>query len=104
MIANKMDKDSKENEIEESFDEDDSQSCESCGGQLESKKVNLEEFEGGKLYLMENVTAHVCEHCGEMWVPEPTLKEFEKMMQTAINYHARKKSKKYKSRSRNKKK
>ncbi len=63
--------------------------CEACGGVLKAEKVNLEEFEGGKLYLMENVVAYVCQECGEMWVPEPILNEFEDMMKTAKLHHAK---------------
>jgi len=70
-------------ELENVFEEEEENICQACGGPLKLEKVNLEEFEGGKLYLMENVAAYVCESCGEMWVPEPVLKEFEKMMDTA---------------------
>ncbi len=56
--------------------------CEACGGQLEFEKVNLEDYEGGKLYLMESVPAYVCQECGEIWVPEPIMDEFEKMIAT----------------------
>jgi YgiT-type zinc finger domain-containing protein len=57
--------------------------CEVCGGPLELEKVNLEDFQGGKLYMMENVPAYVCQECGEIWVPEPIMQEFEKMIETA---------------------
>jgi YgiT-type zinc finger domain-containing protein len=73
--------------IEDSFEEAQSV-CEACGGQLKPEKVNLEEFEGGKLYLMENVMSFVCQECGEVWVPEPVLKEFEKMMDVAKEHSA----------------
>lgn len=68
------------------FEEDSEEvkrACEACGGELKVEKVNLEEFEGGKLYLMESVSAFVCQECGEIWVPEPVLKEFEVMINTA---------------------
>ncbi len=70
------------NQFEEDSEEA-KRSCEVCGGELKVEKVNLEEFEGGKLYLMENVSAFVCQECGEIWVPEPALKEFEIMINTA---------------------
>ena len=57
--------------------------CEVCGGTLVLEKVNLEDYQGGKLYMMENVPAYVCQECGEIWVPEPIMKEFEKMIETA---------------------
>lgn len=76
-------------ETEEFFEEAES-ACQACGGELKPEKVNLEELEGGKLYLMENVPAMVCEECGEIWVPEPILKEFEKMMETAKLHRVKK--------------
>lgn len=57
--------------------------CEACGGALELEKVNLEDYQGGKLYMMEQVPAYVCQECGEIWVPEPIMEEFEKMIETA---------------------
>lgn len=57
--------------------------CQACGGPLELEKVNLEDYQGGKLYVMENVPAYVCQECGEIWVPEPIMEEFEKMIETA---------------------
>lgn len=57
--------------------------CEACGGSLKLDKVNLEDYEGGKLYMMEGVPAYVCMECNETWVPEPIMEEFEKMIETA---------------------
>ncbi|MFA5114099.1 MAG: YgiT-type zinc finger protein [Candidatus Margulisiibacteriota bacterium] len=59
------------------------EACEACGGPLELEKVNLEDYQGGKLYMMESVPAYVCQECGEVWVPEPLMAEFEKMIATA---------------------
>jgi YgiT-type zinc finger domain-containing protein len=79
----------KESSIPENLfneDNDEFTECEACGGTLKKDKVNLEEFEEGKLYVMEQVPAYVCEGCGEIWVPAPILKEFEKMLDTAKHY------------------
>jgi YgiT-type zinc finger domain-containing protein len=57
--------------------------CQACGGPLMQEKVNLEDYQGGKLYMMEKVLAYVCQNCGEIWVPEPIMIEFEKMIETA---------------------
>jgi YgiT-type zinc finger domain-containing protein len=57
--------------------------CAACGGHLELEKVNLEDYQGGKLYMMEQVPAYVCQECNEIWVPEPIMAEFEKMIETA---------------------
>ena len=50
---------------------------------MDLEKVNLEDYQGGKLYMMENVPAYVCQECGEIWVPEPIMLEFEKMIEAA---------------------
>ena len=60
--------------------------CEVCGGPLVLEKVNLEDYQGGKLYMMEGVPAYVCQECGEVWVPEPIMNEFEKMIETAKHH------------------
>ena len=72
--------------------------CQACGGPLELEKVNLEDYQGGKLYMMEQVPAFVCQSCGEVWVPEPIMKEFEKMIET-VKARKKPKSKKRKRRS-----
>jgi len=78
----------------EELTEEAQEACQACGGELKAEKVNLEEFEGGKLYLMENVSAYVCQECGEVWVPEPILAEFEKMINTAKQHAVKAKPKK----------
>lgn len=62
---------------------DDPQYCDECGGMLKPKKIRLEEFEGGKLYVIEDAPVMECDSCGEVWVPEPIIKEFEQMMSLA---------------------
>ena len=57
--------------------------CEICGGPLIFEKVNLEDYQGGKLYMMEKVPALACQECGEVWIPEHVMAEFEKMIKTA---------------------
>jgi len=83
-------------ELDNFLTEDPDNACEACGGSLKLEKVNLEDYQGGKLYMMENVSAYVCQECGEIWVPEPTMKEFEKMIETAKQSHAPAKTKKEK--------
>lgn len=67
--------------------------CQNCGGALAIEKVNLEDYQGGKLYMMESIPAFVCQECGEVWVPEPIMKEFVKMIDTAkkLRHHSKKK-------------
>ncbi|MBN2057644.1 MAG: YgiT-type zinc finger protein [Candidatus Saganbacteria bacterium] len=71
--------------------------CQACGGPLTLEKVNLEDYQGGKLYMMEQVPAYVCENCGEIWVPEPIMIEFERMIQTVKNRRTAKGTRKSKT-------
>lgn len=70
--------------------------CQACGGSLILEKVNLEDYQGGKLYMMENVPAFACQSCGEIWVPEPIMAEFEKMIETAKKHSKKRKGRKKK--------
>ena len=81
-MCNNLKNSNGDNNIANLFEEDDEEgTCDNCGGELKAEKVTLEELENGKLYVMENVPAKVCQDCGEKWVPETVLKEFEKMME-----------------------
>ena len=91
-----------EEAIEEEFDGEIG-SCQSCGGKLKVEKSNREEFEGGKLYAMENVMVYMCEDCGEMWVPEPIMIEFENMINIAKKYSHKKEVESHKKESKSKK-
>lgn len=64
-------------------EEKEQQYCEECGGTLKPNKIRLEEFEGGKLYVIEDAPVLECESCGEVWVPQPIIDEFESMMDAA---------------------
>jgi YgiT-type zinc finger domain-containing protein len=70
--------------------------CQACGGPLFLEKVNLEDYQEGKLYIMDKVPAYVCQSCGEVWVPEPIMKEFEKMIEVAKHRKKAKEGKKKK--------
>ena len=78
-------------------------SCEACGGFLSLEKVNLEDYQDDKLYMMENVPAFVCGECGEVWVPEPIMLEFEKMIAAAKKHNKGKKVPKKKKKKTKKK-
>ena len=67
----------------EFLEENKPEECQACAGPLVLEKVNLEDYQGGKLYMMEQVPAYVCQDCGEVWVPEPIMAEFEKMIEIA---------------------
>ena len=70
--------------------------CQACGGSLAKEEVNLEDLEDGKLYLMEKIPGYVCQSCGEIWIPEAILKDFEKMIDLAQKRRTKKKRKKKK--------
>lgn len=57
--------------------------CPACQGKLKKDLVELEDIENGKVVKMKDVEAMVCEQCGEIWVPEPIIKEFEKLLDAA---------------------
>jgi YgiT-type zinc finger domain-containing protein len=76
MAGKKEDKPGSQGEEEQQF-------CEECGGALKPGKMRLEEFEGGKLFVIEDAPVMECESCGEVWVPQPIIEEFEQMMEAA---------------------
>lgn len=61
--------------------EEESKQCESCGGTLIPEKMKLEEFEDGKLYVINDAPVMACQSCGEVWVPEKILDELEQMIE-----------------------
>jgi YgiT-type zinc finger domain-containing protein len=92
-------------EYKKLLEENQPEACQACGGPLVFEKVNLEDYQGGKLYMMEQVPAFACQECGEIWVPEPVMAEFEKMIETAkLHRKTRKKAARRKPRKKGKKK
>lgn len=73
------------------IDENELDECQACSGPLSREKINLEDYQGGKLYMMEQIEAFVCQNCGEVWIPEKTMMEFEKMIVTAKAHNKTKK-------------
>ncbi|TGO02183.1 hypothetical protein PN36_29195 [Candidatus Thiomargarita nelsonii] len=47
--------------------------CEFCGGKTKPKEVKRQHWLSGKLYLVENVNAEVCNECGERYFHAKTL-------------------------------
>lgn len=47
--------------------------CEFCGGKTTKKKVRKQHWLRGRLYLVENVEAEVCNECGERYFHAKTL-------------------------------
>lgn len=68
--------------LKELLEQSEIEACQACGGSLRIERVNLEEYEGGKLFVMDSIPAYVCNECGETWVPDTIMSEFEKMIET----------------------
>jgi YgiT-type zinc finger domain-containing protein len=47
--------------------------CDFCGGQTKRRRVKKHHRYKGRLYLVENVPAEVCQECGERYFHATTL-------------------------------
>ena len=47
--------------------------CELCGGTTSQRKVKRQHWLKGKLYIVEDVEAEVCQDCGERYFHAKTL-------------------------------
>lgn len=47
--------------------------CEFCGGEMRKKRVKKHHWLQGRLYIIENVEAEVCQECGERYFHATTL-------------------------------
>ena len=47
--------------------------CEFCGGPTRPRKVKRQHWLRGKLYIVEDVEAEVCQECGERYFHARTL-------------------------------
>ncbi|MFA5098150.1 MAG: type II toxin-antitoxin system MqsA family antitoxin [Candidatus Margulisiibacteriota bacterium] len=54
--------------------------CSACGGHLYFERVSLDYNEDGRIYVIDDVPAFVCESCGEIWIPKPVVEELEKLV------------------------
>lgn len=51
--------------------------CAACGGATTSKRLDLDRHIYGKWVLFEDVPAHVCVDCGEVWLDAAVLRAME---------------------------
>ena len=56
--------------------------CSFCGGVVEEKRVELDYWHAGELYIFRNVPAGVCQQCGEKYLTAKVAKEIERRLQT----------------------
>ena len=54
--------------------------CDSCGGKTGPKRVTKQHRLDGKLYIVENVEAELCEDCGERYFHAKTLDAIDAML------------------------
>jgi YgiT-type zinc finger domain-containing protein len=54
--------------------------CEFCEGKTSKKKVRRQHWLQGKLYLVENVEAEVCNECGERYFHAKTLDAIDRLL------------------------
>ena len=56
--------------------------CEYCSGNTAKKKVRKQHWLKGKLYLIENVEAEVCNQCGERYFHAKTLDAIDRLLES----------------------
>lgn len=54
--------------------------CEFCDSETIKKKVKKQHWFKGKLYIVENVEAEVCQECGERYFHATTLDRIDKIV------------------------
>jgi YgiT-type zinc finger domain-containing protein len=57
--------------------------CELCGGHTVEKLVTKQHRLDGKLYVVENVKAQVCQDCGERYFHATTLDAIDRLLRGA---------------------
>ena len=55
--------------------------CEFCGAETASRRVRKHHWHQGRLYIVENVEAEVCQECGERYYHARTLDAIDVMIQ-----------------------
>ena len=56
--------------------------CSFCGGEVKGDRVELDYRYKGKLYIFKDVSAGVCQQCGENYLTTEVAKEIERRIQT----------------------
>jgi len=55
--------------------------CEFCDGDTALQRVRKQHWHGGRLYIVENVEAEVCQECGERYFHARTLDSIDALVQ-----------------------
>ncbi len=54
--------------------------CPLCGGELEAKTVTHPQEYGGRIIILENVPAEVCQQCGEVLIRPDVLERMQALV------------------------
>ena len=55
--------------------------CEFCDGETTPRRVRKQHWLNGKLYIVQNVEAEVCQECGERYFHARTLDHIDALIQ-----------------------
>lgn len=55
--------------------------CDFCQGQTKSRRVKKHHVHNGRLYVVENVKAEVCQNCGERYYHATTLDAIDRLLE-----------------------
>lgn len=53
--------------------------CESCSGQVRTRRVTVDLRRGHNLFIFHNVPVGVCASCGERYYPGPLLEQLDEV-------------------------
>jgi YgiT-type zinc finger domain-containing protein len=56
--------------------------CDFCDGTLEARTVTVDWRGGGRLVVIENVPALVCDRCGERYFSQKAMRQMERIGKT----------------------
>jgi YgiT-type zinc finger domain-containing protein len=57
--------------------------CEFCKGETIPRRARKEHWHKGRLYIVDNVEAQVCQECGESYVHATVLEKIDAMIEGA---------------------
>jgi YgiT-type zinc finger domain-containing protein len=54
--------------------------CDFCRGRTKPRRVKKQHFHKGRLFVIENVAAEVCQECGERYFHATTLDAIDRLL------------------------
>jgi YgiT-type zinc finger domain-containing protein len=54
--------------------------CDFCQGQTKARRVTKHHWHNGRLFIVENVPAEVCQECGERYYHARTLDAIDRLL------------------------